>query len=129
MATMDSLPDKAQELTSKMLGLDLWVVLHTPLVPWDDLAPVLPEHLEWMIGLEESGHLFASGPLIGAAGELPGRGLSILRAENLEDAQAIADTDPFVRRGLRSIEVIHWRLMEGSISMKVGFSFRSGSVS
>jgi uncharacterized protein len=85
----------------------------------------LPQHLEYMVGLEKSGVLFASGPLTAAAGSPAGDGLTILRAASADEAQAIASTDPFVVNKLRSFEVREWTLMEGSFGVKVNFSDQS----
>src|SRR5690242_20954541 len=59
-------------------------------VLWDgngaDLKPHLVEHLEYMIGLERAGKLFASGPLdFGASSD----GLTILRAASADEARAL----------------------------------------
>lgn len=110
----------AQELLVRMLGKKLFVVL------WRankgaELGPVLRDHLEYMIGLERSGVLFASGPLSGT----PGDGLSILRAATIEDARAIAERDPFVINGLRGFDLREWTLMEGSIGLTLNCSDRS----
>lgn len=109
-----------KELLGRMLSKKLFVVL------WkankgSDLEPVLHEHLEFMIELEKQGLLFASGPLSGT----PGDGLSILRAESLEVARAIAERDPFVRKGIRTFDLREWTLMEGSIGITLNCSDRS----
>jgi uncharacterized protein YciI len=83
---------------------------------------VLPEHLEYMIGLEKQGTLFASGPLTAAPGQPLGDGLTVLRAASAEEARAIASADPFVVNGLRSFEVREWTVMEGSFGVTLNFS-------
>jgi hypothetical protein len=110
----------AQELLVRMLAKKLFVVM------WRankgaDLGPVLREHLEFMIGLEKSGALFASGPLSGT----PGDGLTILRAADIDAARAIAERDPFVTKGLRGFDLREWTLMEGSIGLTINCSDRS----
>ena len=69
---------------------------------------MLPQHLEYMIGLEKKGVLFASGPLTAAAGAPAGDGLTILRAASADEARTIASADPFVVNKLRSFEVREW---------------------
>jgi uncharacterized protein YciI len=90
------------------------------------LKPLLPAHLEYMIGLEKRGLLFASGPLSdGGAGSPNGAGLTILRAANAQEARALAEADPFVTKGLRTFELKEWIVMEGSIGLKVNLSDQS----
>ena len=67
---------RIRELTDPMWRKKFYAVL------WDgngaDLRPYLVEHLEYMIGLERAGKLFASGPLdFGASSD----GLTILRSK------------------------------------------------
>jgi hypothetical protein len=108
-----------------MLRKKLYVVLSRGAATAEQIGAVLPQHLEYMIGLEKQGVLFASGPLTAAAGAPAGDGLTILRAASADEARAIASTDPFVVGKLRSFEVREWTLMEGSFGVKVNFSDQS----
>jgi len=108
-----------------MLRKTLYVVLSKGAATPDQIGAVLPEHLEYMIGLEKKGALFASGPLAAAAGQPAGDGLTILRAGSAEEARAIASADPFVINRLRSFEIREWTVMEGSLGLKVNFSDQS----
>ena len=65
--------ERIRQLTQRMLRKKLYVV--SPRVPRraEQIGAVLPHHLEYMIGLEKSGVLFASGPLTAAAGPAGGR--------------------------------------------------------
>ena len=54
---------RAAELIQKMLRKKLYVLISKPLVPPEQLKPLLATHLDYMIGLEKRGLLFASGPL------------------------------------------------------------------
>ena len=75
------LDQRIAELTQKMLRPKLYAVLSQPSSAPEKLKPLLPAHLEYMIGLEKRGVLFASGPLSdGGAGPPNGAGLTILRA-------------------------------------------------
>lgn len=117
--------DRIRELTQRMLRKKLYVVFSRGAATPDQIGALLPEHLEFMIGLERKGVLFASGPLSATPGAPAGDGLTILRAENAEEARAIAATDPFVVNKLRSFEVREWTLMEGSLGLQVNFSDQS----
>ena len=54
--------ERVAELTRKMLRKKLYVLISKPVVPPDKLKPFLMAHLEYMIGLEKRGLVFASGP-------------------------------------------------------------------
>ena len=91
----------------------------------EQIGAVLPQHLEYMIGLEKSGVLFASGPLTAAQGQPAGDGLTILRAASAAEARKIASADPFVANSLRTFEVREWTVMEGSLGLTINFSDQS----
>lgn len=110
----------AENLLARMLGKKLFVVI-SKAREGAQLGPVLHEHLEFMIGLEKRGALFASGPLSGT----PGDGLSILRAASMDEARAIAERDPFVVKGLRTFDLREWTVMEGSIGLTINCSDRT----
>jgi uncharacterized protein YciI len=117
--------DRIRALTQGMLRKKLYVVLSRGGATPEEIAARLPEHLEYMIGLEKQGVLFASGPLAEAGGATRGDGLTILRAPSAEAARRIAEADPFVAQGLRSFELREWTVMEGSLGIRVNFSDRS----
>lgn len=120
-----SADDHIRRLTQGMLRKTLYVVLSRSGVSPDQLAEHLPRHLEYMIGLEKKGVLFASGPLADADGKARGDGLTILRAASADEAREIARADPFFVNGLRSFEIREWTLMEGSLRLSVNFSDQS----
>jgi len=117
--------ERIRALTKSMLRKRLYVVLSKGGAAPERIAEHLPKHLEYMIGLEKAGVLFASGPLAEADGKTRGDGLTIVRAENAEAARAIAEADPFVANGLRTFELREWTVMEGSLSIKVNLSDQS----
>src|SRR5215475_6326043 len=117
--------ERIRELTKSMLRKKLYVVLSKGGAAPDKIAEHLPKHLEYMIGLEKQGVLFASGPLAEADGKTRGDGLTILRAASAEAARKIAESDPFVVNGLRTFELREWTVMEGSLSIKVNLSDQS----
>jgi uncharacterized protein YciI len=117
--------ERIRHLTQRMLRKKLYVVLSKGAATADQIADVLPQHLEYMIGLEKQGLLFASGPLSAQTGEPAGDGLTILRAASAAEAHKIASADPFVIDKLRSFEVREWTVMEGSLEVKINFSDQS----
>jgi uncharacterized protein len=116
---------RIRELTKTMLRKKLYVVLSKGGAAPEAIAKELPRHLEYMIGLEKQGVLFASGPLATADGKTRGDGLTILRATSAQAARKIAAADPFVVQGLRSFELREWTVMEGSLGIRVNFSDQS----
>jgi uncharacterized protein YciI len=114
-----------QRLTQRMLRKKLYVILSKGGATAEQLGAVLPRHLEYMIVLEKTGVLFASGPLSAAPGQPAGDGLTILRAASVEEAREIASADPFVINKLRTFEVREWTVMEGSIGVTVNLSDQS----
>jgi hypothetical protein len=53
--------ERIADLTRKMLRKKLYVVMSKPVVPPEKLQMLLSAHLEYMIGLEKRGHVFAWG--------------------------------------------------------------------
>ena len=114
--------ERVADLTRKMLRKRFYVVLSKPVVAPDKLQPFLSAHLEYMIGLEKRGHVFASGPLADGAGPPTGAGLTVLRAKDLNEARGLAEGDPFFVNGLRTFELKEWTVMEGTLGVRVNLS-------
>ena len=119
---MAAAEDRIAQLTKGMLRRKLYVVLSKGAATQAELGELLADHLDYMIGLEKQGVLFASGPLTAAPGQPLGDGLTILRAASEDEARYIASADPFVINKLRSFEVREWTVMEGSFGVKLNFS-------
>jgi uncharacterized protein YciI len=62
-----------------------------------------PQHLDFLGREEKEGRVFARGKFTDDAG-----GLVIYRAESLEQARKIAQSDPYVSSGARSLEIHEW---------------------
>ena len=120
--------ERVAQLTQKMLRRKFYVVLSKASPTPEKLKSLLPAHLEYMIGLEKRGVLFASGPLADGAGPPTGAGLTILRTSSMEEARALAEADPFVRNGLRTFELKEWTVMEGTLGLRVNLSDQSVEV-
>jgi uncharacterized protein len=117
--------ERAADLMRKMLRKKLYVLISKPVVPPEQLKPFLLAHLEYMIGLEKRGLVFASGPLADGGGPPTGQGLTVLRASSAAEARALAEGDPFFVNGLRTFELKEWTIMEGSLSLRVNLSDQS----
>jgi uncharacterized protein YciI len=117
--------ERVAELTRKMLRKKLYVVLSKPAVAPDKLQPFLSAHLEYMIGLEKRGLVFASGPLADGEGPPTGQGLTVLRAKDAGEARSLAEADPFFVNGLRTFELKEWTVMEGTLGVRINLSDQS----
>jgi uncharacterized protein YciI len=117
--------ERVADLTRKMLRKKFYVVLSKPVVAPDKLQPFLSAHLEYMIGLEKRGLVFASGPLADGEGPPTGQGLTVLRAKDADEARALAEADPFFVNGLRTFDLKEWTVMEGTLGVRVNLSDQS----
>jgi uncharacterized protein len=114
--------ERVADLTRKMLQKKFYILLSKPLVAPDKLQPFLSAHLEYMIGLEKRGLVFASGPLSDGPGPPTGLGLTVLRAKDADEARALAEGDPFFINKLRTFELKEWTVMEGTLGLRVNLS-------
>jgi uncharacterized protein YciI len=121
--------ERVTELMRKMLRKKLYVLISKPIAPPENFKPFLSAHLEYIIGLEKRGLIFASGPLSdGQAGPPTGEGMTIVRAKDADEARALGEGDPFFVAGLRSFDLKEWTVMEGTLSLKVNLSDQSVEV-
>lgn len=117
----DKTPD---QLTANMLRKELWVITTSP-ARGPGTKELLAEHLEYQIKLEREGKLFGAGPIYAAGQDVPECGMIILYANDLAEAQALADEDPMHKHGARSYEVRKWLLNEGALSFTIRLSDQS----
>ena len=125
---MTSLQERIAELTKGMLRKRLFVVIAKGSGRPELISSLLAEHLQYMIGLEKAGIVFASGPLGAGDGAAIGDGLTVLNVDTLEHARALASIDPFFRAGARTFAVREWTLMEGRMQVTLSFSDKSLAV-
>lgn len=124
---MVSSAERIEQLSKTFLKKRLYVVISTVAAPRPKIEEVLPEHLEHQIKLEKRGILFAAGPMFKEDGA-GGRGLIIIRADSFDAAKAIAESDPFHKRGLRTYTIERWQLNEGRYTVEVNYSDQSVNV-
>ena len=111
-----------EQLTGKMLNKRLYVVIWKSFGNAELIRQNLEKHLQYMIGMEKRGALFASGPFTPGNGAAIGDGMSVFRAVSLDEAKVFANSDPFVLAGARTYDIREWTIMEGRIGITVGFS-------
>lgn len=112
----DTLGDDAAALLARAAKLKLFVILRRVTDPAGAKAE-LPAHLRWMISQEQCGKVFLSGPIAPHDGEPRLDGLTIIRADDIQQAAAIIDEDPPVKSGFVDVEIREWTLNEGGISL------------
>lgn len=61
------------------------------------------QHLDFLTENEKAGKIFARGKFMGGEG-----GLVIYKAESREEAVKLAESDPYVSFGARTLEVFEW---------------------
>ena len=112
--------------TEGMLRKQLYAVFTRPADGLGAVMEVLDEHLKFQISLEERGIMFGAGPFwTDDEQEWRGEGMVIIRAEDIDEAKAIAAEDPMHASGARVYDVRPWLLCEGSVTIKLSHSKRS----
>ena len=106
-----------------MLQKQLYVVFTTPAHGMGPVMENLDAHLKFQIGLEQKGIMFGAGPFwTDDEKEWRGEGMVIIRAGSLEEAKAIAASDPMHACGARTFRVRPWLLNEGTVTIKINYS-------
>lgn len=117
--------DDLATMRRKLLRKQFYAIFMEPPAPMDDpiagFGDVLREHLAFLNDLEKRGILFASGPFRDGSAGWGGDGMALIRADSLEEAEAIARDEPFQKAGIRHNRVRPWQLNEGGFSLTVRF--------
>ena len=121
---------KAQAKARGALALELYVAHSTPAKAQEDVKASLPDHLAYQAELEKAGKLAFAGPMSDETGKhMHGVGLIIYRADSLEEARVLADADPMHQSGARSYVIRRGMNTEGSLTLHLGLSTGSNSLS
>jgi uncharacterized protein YciI len=81
-------------------------------IPKDELPAIQAGHMANIERLAKDGKLLVAGPFMDGG---DWRGLFIFKCASLEEAQALAATDPAIRAGRLKVEIHPWLTMKGSI--------------
>jgi hypothetical protein len=108
-------------LLARAIKLKLFVMLRRVVKP-DLLAENLGAHLRWLIDREKEGMVFMSGPVAPRDGATTLSGLTLIRANTIEEAEALARQDPFIKLGVFTYEMHEWTVNEGAIPLFVSLS-------
>ncbi len=113
--------DKATAMLAHSAKLKLFVMLRRTENP-AKIPELLAAHLHWMIERERSGVVFLSGPVAPRKGAVALDGMTLLRTDTIEQAEEIAQQDPFVLNGAVSFEMREWTAFEGTIRLELNLS-------
>lgn len=120
---------KAEAKSRGALAFEVYVAVSTPVAPPEKVKAALPDHLDYLKGLEASGALMLAGPMSDESGaEMQGMGMLVLRASSLEEARALAEGDPMHASGARAFVLRRWLINEGSIGVSTSLSSQSVSL-
>jgi hypothetical protein len=72
-------------------------------------ATYRPQHMDFLIQKEKEGKIFARGRFSEGKG-----GLVVYIAESLEEATKLAESDPLVVSGARTLELYEWEMKVAS---------------
>ena len=82
-----------------------YLVMSQPVAAREQIMAKIDEHLSWMRGQHTASNVLFSGPTADRS-----LGIYVITAGTREEAQSIADTDPFHALGLRSYEMLDWEV-------------------
>ena len=119
MSDAETLP--AHDLGSKPVSLKLFVALYRTENP-GRLQTIFAKHLAWAAEQEGTGRIFLTGPLSSHDNEKGASELTVLRADSLDEADALARTDPFVIKGVNSVQVLPWTVAGWSLNIALRLS-------
>lgn len=104
------------------LGLVVYAIFSEFTDKKGDRSSVRDNHFAYLAKLENEGKLFAAGPMLTESGERLGKGLILVKADTLEEAKALADSDPYHKSGFRKYSINPWKINEGGFDLKIRFS-------
>jgi uncharacterized protein len=111
------------QASKAMLQKQLYAIFTKPTAGLGPVFAVIEAHLEFQVGLERAGVLFAAGPLwTDDEQSWEGEGMVIVRASSRDAAIAIAEQDPMHVSGARSFHVRPWLINEGSVTVQINYS-------
>jgi uncharacterized protein YciI len=82
----------------------VFVLLLTYVKPLDEVDALMREHMAWLRGHYAAGRFVVSGRQIPRTG-----GVILARGDDREEIEAIAASDPFVKGGVATCEVVQFR--------------------
>ena len=115
--------DDILEASKGMLQKQLYVVFTSPTQGMGPVMENIEEHLKFQVKLEQDGIMLGAGPFWADDEHTwNGEGMVIIRADSLDHARQIAESDPMHASGARDFKIRPWLLNEGRITVQVDFS-------
>ena len=118
---------EAEALQARSAKLKLYAMVRRTL-DGPRLPVALPEHLRWLVGLEEKGHVFLAGPIAPHDGPSKASSMILFRTATKEEAAVLAADDPLVKAGILAFELLEWTASEGSIPLTISLSGSSARI-
>ena len=87
----------------------MFVLLLTYTKPLEEVDALMRDHMKWLNAQYAAGRFVVSGRQIPRAG-----GVILARGGDREEIEAIAAADPFVKRGVATVEVIQFRVSQSA---------------
>ena len=108
------------------MGAELFFYVTRPTGSFEDVVEILPAHMDFIHGIEDSGVMVMGGQTtFEAAADAGGYGLVVIRASSFEEAREIAESDPMHTTGVRDFELFRWNINEGFTTIELRFSDQS----
>lgn len=107
-------------LQARMLKRPFYIMSRTA-VDGPKFKRALPDHLRWLMDLEEKGLIFASGPAFNRD-DTPAPGMTIFRAADFAHAERLAASDPVCLANAAQFQIYRWIVGAGRFSVSVDFS-------
>lgn len=114
---------EVDRIRSGMIKTEFFIMHRRSIAP-ERKAAVLLEHFQWLVRLEKEGYILMTGGIFLRDGS-QSEGLTILRADSWEAAEALAASDPVIVAGADSFYIERFRLGAGRVTFSIDFSDQS----
>lgn len=90
----------------------MYYVAFLTIIDADLNAKIRPAHLEYIDKLHQENKVVMAGPFTDGKG-----GMVIYRADSLEEAKRLAEADPVVAQGARTLELREWSPLQFPLAL------------
>jgi uncharacterized protein len=118
--SQDPLQAEIDRLQARMIKRSFFVMSRS-VVDISKFRQALPDHLRWLMDLEDKGLIFASGPAF-KRDDTPAPGMTIFRAADFKHAEELAASDPVCLARGAQFQLFRWTVGAGRISVSIDFS-------
>ncbi|MEM8847624.1 MAG: YciI family protein [Bacteroidota bacterium] len=124
----DNVLAEAEKLNTGM-NKEVYLYVTEPVVPFDEVAKILPDHMDFVHKIENQGTMIMGGQTtIEGADNAEGYGAIMIRANSFEEAKRIADQDPMHKTGVRKYTLYRWNINEGEMNVTLKLSNASFTI-